>query len=96
MISLQSKELSRVFSNTTVQKYQFFGVQPSLMVQLSHPYMTTGKTIAWTVWTFVGKVTSLLLIHLSSFVIAFLLRSKHLLISLNFQLISFNFYFISL
>ena len=66
------------------------------MVQLSHPYMTTGKTIAWTVWTFVGKVTSLLLIHLSSFVIAFLLRSKHLLISLNFQLISFNFYFISL
>jgi len=67
-----------------------------LVVQLSHPYMTTGKTIALTVWTFVGKVTSLLLIHLSSFVIAFLLRSKHLLISLNFQLISFNFYFISL
>ena len=64
------------------------------MVQLSHPYMTTGKTIALTVRTFVGKVTSLLLIHLSSFVIAFLLRSTHLLISLNFQLISFNFYFI--
>ena len=40
-ISLQSKELSRVFSNTTVQKQQFFGTQ--LIVQLSHPYMTTGK-----------------------------------------------------
>ena len=54
-ISLQSKGLSRVFSNTTVQKYQFFSAQPSLWFQLSHPYMTTGKTIAWTIWTFVGK-----------------------------------------
>ena len=44
-ISLQSKGLSRVFSNTTVQKHQFFGAQLSA-VQLSHPYMTTGKTIA--------------------------------------------------
>ena len=51
------------------------------MVQLSHPYMTTGKTIALTRWTFVGKVTSLLFIVLSRFVIAFLPRSKHLLIS---------------
>ena len=46
-ISLQSKGLSRNFSNTTVQKHQFFGVQLSL-VQLSHSYMTTGKTIVWT------------------------------------------------
>ena len=45
LISLQPKGLSRVFSNTTVQKYRFFGAQLSLMVQLSHPYMTIGKTI---------------------------------------------------
>ena len=50
-------------------------------VQLSHPYMTTGKTIALTRWTFVGKVTSLLLIMLSRLVITFLTRSKGLLIS---------------
>ena len=50
-------------------------------VQLSHPYMTAGKTIALTRWTFVGKVMSLLLNMLSRLVIAFLLRSKHLLIS---------------
>ena len=49
------------------------------MVQLSHPYMTTGKTVALTIWTFVGKVMSLLCNMLSRFVIAFLLRSKHLL-----------------
>ena len=48
--------------------------------QLSHPYMTTGKMIALTRWTFVGKVTSLLFNMLSRFVIAFLSRSKHLLI----------------
>ena len=51
------------------------------IVQLSHPYMTTGKTIALTRWTFVGKVTSLLFNMLSRLVIAFLPRSKHLLIS---------------
>ena len=51
------------------------------MVQLSHPYMTTGKTIALTRWTFVGKVTSLLFNMLSRLVITFLLRSKCLLIS---------------
>ena len=51
------------------------------MVQLSYPYMTTGKTIALTIWTFVGKVMSLLFNMLSRFVIAFLLRTKHLLIS---------------
>ena len=50
-------------------------------VQLSHPYMTTGKTIALTRWTFVGKVMSLLFNMLSRLVIAFLPRIKHLLIS---------------
>ena len=80
-ISLQSKGLSGVFSNTTVQKHQFFSTQLSL-VQLSHPYMTTGKTIALTRWTFVGKVMSLLYIMLSRLVRTFLPRSKHLLISL--------------
>ena len=50
-------------------------------VQLSHPYMTTGKTIALTGWTFVGKVMSLLLNMLSGLVIPFLSRSKRLLIS---------------
>ena len=51
------------------------------IVQLSHPYMTTGKTIALTRWTFVGKVISLLFNILSRLVIAFLPRSKYLLIS---------------
>ena len=51
------------------------------IVQLSHPYMTTGKTIALTRWTFVDKVMSLLFNMLSRLVIAFLPRSKHLLIS---------------
>ena len=50
-------------------------------VQFSHPYMTTGKTIALTRWTFVGKVMSLLLNMLSRLVVTFLPRSKHLLIS---------------
>ena len=78
-IFLQAKGLSRVFSNTTVYKHQFFGAQ--LIVQLSHPYMTTGNTIALTRWTFVGKVMSLLFSMLSRLVIAFLPRSKLLLIS---------------
>ena len=52
-----------------------------LTVQLSHPYVTTGKTIALTRWTFVGKVMSLLLNMLSRLVISFFQRSKHLLIS---------------
>ena len=51
------------------------------IVQLSHPYMTTRKTIALTRWTFIGKVTSLLFNMLSRLVITFLPRSKHLLIS---------------
>ena len=51
------------------------------IVQLSHPHMTTGKTIALTRWTFVGKVTCLLFNMLSRLVITFLPRSKCLLIS---------------
>ena len=51
------------------------------ILQLSHPYMTTGKTIALTRWTFVGKVMSLLFNMLSRFVITFLPKSKRLLIS---------------
>ena len=51
------------------------------MVQLSHPYMTTGKTIVLTRWTFAGKVMSLLFNMLSRLVITFLPRSKRLLIS---------------
>ena len=51
------------------------------IVQFSHPYMTTGKTIALTRWNFVGKVTSLLFNTLSTFLTALLPRMKHLLIS---------------
>ena len=78
-IFLQSKGLSRVFCSITIWKHQrssaFF------MVQLSHPYMTTGKTIALTIQSFVSKVISLLFNMLSRFVIAFLPRSKCLWIS---------------
>ena len=77
-ISLQSKGPSRVFSNTTVQKHQFSAF---FTVQLSHPYITTRKTIALTRRTFVDKVMSLLFNMLSRLVITFLPRSKHLLIS---------------
>ena len=79
LISLLSKGLSRVFSRTTVH-HQFFSAQSSLW-SISHPYMMTVKIIALSMWTFVGKVMSLLFNMLSRFVIAFLLRSKHLLIS---------------
>ena len=79
-ISLQSKGLSRVFSNTTVQKHPFFCTQLSLQSK-SDPYMTTGKTIALTRWTFVDKVMSLLFNVLSRLLITFLPRNKCLLIS---------------
>ena len=62
-------------------KHQFFGAQLFFTVQLSHPYMTTGETIALTRWTLVGKVMSLLLSMLSRLVITFLPRSRRLLIS---------------
>ena len=80
-ISLQSKGLSRVFSNTTVQKHQILWCSAFFIVQLSHPYIITGKTIALTRRTFVGKVMSLLFNTQSRLVITFLPRSKRLLIS---------------
>ena len=79
-ISLQSKGLSRVFSNTS-SKASVLQCSAFFTVQLSHPYMTTRKTIALTRRTFVDKLTSLLFNMLSWLVIAFLPRSKHLLIS---------------
>ena len=79
-ISLQSKGCSRVFSNNSskvsiLQRSAFF------IIQLSHPHVTTGKTIALTRQNFVDKVMSLLFNMLSRLVITFLPRSKHLLIS---------------
>ena len=77
-ISLQSKRLSRVFSSSkasTLRCLDFF------IIQLSHPYMTTGKTITLTRRNFVGKVMSQLFNRLSRLVITFLPRSKYLLIS---------------
>ena len=62
-------------------KTSIFQCSAFFTVQHSHPYMTTGKTIALTRWTFVGKVTSLLFHMLYRLVITFLPRSKHLLIS---------------
>ena len=62
-------------------KASIFRHSAFFIVQLSHPYMTTGNTIALTRWTFVGKVMSLLFNMLSRLVITFLPRSKHLLIS---------------
>ena len=62
-------------------KASIFQFSAFFIVQLSHPHMTTGKTIALPRWTFVGKVMSLLFNMLSSLVITFLPRSKHLLIS---------------
>ena len=80
LISLLTKGLSRVFSSTT---WMASILQHSVlfMVQLSHSYMTTGKTIALTIWTSVSKMMSLLFNTLCRFVIVFLPRSKHLLIS---------------
>ena len=62
-------------------KASIFQCSALFIVQISHPYMTTGKTIALTTWTFVGKVMSLLFNMLSSLVITFLPRSKCLLIA---------------
>ena len=79
-VSLQSKGLWRVFSNTTSTKASILQCSAFFIVQLSHPYMTIGKTIAITRWTFVGKVMSVFNM-LSRLVIAFLPRSKHLLMA---------------
>ena len=64
LVSLQSKGLSRVFSNTTFQKASILWHSAFFIVQLSHPYITAGKTIALTRRTFVGKLMSLLFIYL--------------------------------
>ena len=76
LISLLSKGLSGVFSSITVRRHQLFGILPSVQssspfctVQLSQLYVTTGKTIALTIQTFVGRVMSLLFNTLSRFVI---------------------------
>ena len=66
LISLLSKGLSRVFFSTTVGKHQFFGSQPCLQ---PNSHTDTGKTIVLTVWTFIGKVVSLIFNMLSRFVI---------------------------
>ena len=60
LIPLQSQGLSRVFSNTMIQKFPVLWCSAFFMVQFSHLFMTTGKTIALTIQTFVGKVMSLL------------------------------------
>ena len=80
-ISLQSKGLSRVFSNTTVQKHQFFGGELSLWSNSHIHTWPQEKTIALTRWTIVDKVMSLLFNILPKLVMVFLPRSKGLLIS---------------
>ena len=79
-ISLQSKGLSNLLQHHS-SKASILWCSVFITVQLSHPHMTTGKTIALTRRTFVAKVMSLLLNMLSKLVITFLPRSKHLLIS---------------
>ena len=82
LISLQSNRLWRVFSNSSSSKTAILWCSAFFMVQLSHPYMTTGKTIASTIYMdLCQQVMSLLFNMLSWFVIVFLPRSKHLLIS---------------
>ena len=81
LISLMSKGFLRVFSSTHSSKASILWCSAFLMVQLLHLYMTPGKTVALTTWTFVGKVISVLFNVLSRLLIAFLPRSKHLLIS---------------
>ena len=79
---MQSKELTlKSFLQYHSSKASILRRSAFFIVQLSHPYMATGKTIALTRQTFVGKVMSLLLNMLSRLVITFLPRSKHLLIS---------------
>ena len=80
-ISMLSKGLSRVFSNTTAQKHQFFGAQPFLLSSSHFRTWLLEKNITLTIWTFVNKVKTLLFNMLSRFVKAFLPGSKILLIS---------------
>ena len=78
-ISLQSKGLLSLLQHHSLKTSILW--HSAFFFQLSHPYMTTGKTIALTRWTFVGKVMPLLFNKLSRLVITFLPRSKRLLIS---------------
>ena len=78
-ISLQSEGLSSLLQHHSSKESVLQG-SAVFIVKISHPYMTSGKTIALTKWTFVGKVMSLLFNKLSRLVITFLPRSKHLLI----------------
>ena len=78
---MQSKGLSRGLLQHHSSKTSILWHSAFFIVQLSRPYMTTGKTIALTRWTFAGKVTSLLFNMLSRLVMAFLPRSRRLLIS---------------
>ena len=78
---LESKGLSTVFLQHHSSKASVLQRSAFFIVKLSHPYMTMGKTIALTRWTFVGKVLSLLFNMLFRLVITFLPRSNHLLIS---------------
>ena len=80
LISLQSKRLSKSLLQDDNLKASILQCPAFFMAQLSHPYMATGKTIALNVWTYVGKMMSLLFNTLSRF-ITFLPRSKCLLIS---------------
>ena len=73
-------EVQRVFTSTTIEKHQFFCDLPFLWSNSQHPYMTAGKAIVLTIWTSVSKMMSLLFNMLPSFIIAFLLKSKRLLI----------------
>ena len=82
-IFLQSKTLSRVFSNSTVQKHQFFGAQFFFIVQLSYPYMTTGKTIALTWWLLLVQSFSCRTVYLLNILISALL-----FLFLDFQFLS--------
>ena len=89
LISLRMDWLDLLAGQGTLKSLlHYHSSKPSILqcsaffiVQFSHPYMTTGKTIALTKWTFVGKVMSLLFNMLSRLVMAFLPRSKRLLIS---------------
>ena len=80
LISLLSKGLSKIFSSTIVWKHQLLSALPSLWFNSHICTWLLEKPIALTIWIFVGKVMSLLFNMLSRFVIAFLPRTKHLLI----------------
>ena len=79
--SLAVQGILKILLQHHSSKASIFWRSAFFVVQVSHPYMTTGKIIALTIWSFVGKVMSLLYNMLSRWVTAFLPRSKHLLIS---------------